>query len=57
METILAILVGGYIGNIPVKFKSNWPKGLEGDNIYSQLFTFVYFMLRQPVLFKRAEPF
>ena len=29
-ETILAILVGSHLGNIPVKFESYWSKGLEG---------------------------
>ena len=27
--TILAILVGSHLGNIPVKFESHWPKGQE----------------------------
>ena len=26
-ETILAILVGSHLGNIPMKFESHWPKG------------------------------
>ena len=25
--TFLAILIGSYLANIPVKFKSHWPKG------------------------------
>ena len=25
--TILAVLVGCHLGNIPMKFESNWPKG------------------------------
>ena len=29
-ETILAMLVGSYLGNIPVKFQSHWPKGSGG---------------------------
>ena len=29
-KTILAILVENYLGNIPVKFKSHWPKGSGG---------------------------
>ena len=42
--TILAILVGSYLGNIFVKFESYWPKGLGGDSIYSKLFfMFFYF--------------
>ena len=29
-ETILAILVGRHLGNIPVQFESHWPKGSGG---------------------------
>ena len=29
-ETILAILVGSHVGNIPMKFESHWPKGSGG---------------------------
>ena len=25
-ETILAMMVGSHLGNIPVKFESHWPK-------------------------------
>ena len=28
--TILAILVGSHLGNIPMKFESHWPKGSGG---------------------------
>ena len=28
--TILAILVGRHLGNIPVKFESHWPKNSGG---------------------------
>ena len=28
--TILATLVGSYLGNIPMKFESHWPKGSGG---------------------------
>ena len=28
--TVLAILVGSHLGNIPVKFESHWPKGSGG---------------------------
>ena len=28
--TILAILLGSHLGNIPMKFESYWPKGSEG---------------------------
>ena len=33
-ETILAILVGSYLGNIPMKFESHWPKGSGGVSFY-----------------------
>ena len=26
-KTVLAILVGSHLGNIPMKFESHWPKG------------------------------
>ena len=26
-ETILSILVGSHLGNIPMEFESHWPKG------------------------------
>ena len=29
-KTILANLVGSYLGNIPGKFESHWPKGSGG---------------------------
>ena len=29
-ETILAILVGSHLGNIPAKFESHWPKNSGG---------------------------
>ena len=32
-RNILAILVESHLGNIPEKFKSQWPKGLGGDSI------------------------
>ena len=31
--TILAVLVGSYLGNIPVKFELHKPNGSEGDSI------------------------
>ena len=30
IRTILAVLVGSHLGNIPVKFESHWPKGSGG---------------------------
>ena len=32
--TILAILVGSHLGNIPLKFESHWPKGSGGVSFY-----------------------
>ena len=29
-QTILALLVGSHLGNIPMKFESHWPKGSGG---------------------------
>ena len=31
---ILAIYVGSYLGNIPMKFESHWPKGSGGVSFY-----------------------
>ena len=36
-RTILAILVGSYLGNIPVKFKLHWPKGSGGSRLKKQI--------------------
>ena len=32
--TILAILVGSHLGNIPMKFESHWTKGSGGVSFY-----------------------
>ena len=40
---ILAIFVESYLGNIPVKFESHWPKGLGGDSILSKFSCFCIF--------------
>ena len=37
--TILAILVGSHLGNIPMKFESHWPKESGGVSVLSKLFT------------------
>ena len=42
-RTILAILVGSHLSNIPMKFESHWPKGLGGVSFLSKLFTIFYF--------------
>ena len=31
--TLLAILLGSHRGNIPMKFKSHWPKGSGGVSV------------------------
>ena len=41
--TILAILVGSHLGNIPMKFESQWPKASGGVSFQSKLFTIFYF--------------
>ena len=42
-KTILAILVGSHLGNIPMKFESHWPKASGGVSFKSKLFTIFYF--------------
>ena len=42
-KTILAILVGSHLGNIPMKFKSHWPMVSGGISFLSKLFTIFYF--------------
>ena len=41
--TILAILVGSHLSNIPMKFESHWPKGSGGVSFLSKLFTIFFF--------------
>ena len=41
--TILAILVGSHLGNIPMKFDSHWPKGSGGVSFISKIFTISIF--------------
>ena len=42
-ETILAILVGSHLGNIPMTFKSHWPKGLGGVSFLANYSRFSIF--------------
>ena len=42
-KTILATLVGSYLGNIPMKFESHWPKGSGGVSFLSKLSMIFYF--------------
>ena len=42
-ETILAILVGSHLGNIPMKFESYWPKGSGGVSFYGNYLQFSIF--------------
>ena len=37
--TILAILVGSHLGNIPMKFELHWPKGSGGVSFQNKLLT------------------
>ena len=41
--TILAILVGSHLGNIPMKFESHWPKGSGGVSFYGNYLQFSIF--------------
>ena len=41
--TILAILVGRHLGNIPMKFESHSPKGSGGVSFQSKLLRIFYF--------------
>ena len=40
---ILAFLVGSHLGNIPMKFESQRPKGSGGVSFLSKLLTIFYF--------------
>ena len=42
-ETILAILVGSHLGNIPMKFESHWLKGSGGVSFYENYSRFSIF--------------
>ena len=41
--TILAILVGSHLGNIPMKFESYWPKGSGGVSFQANYSRFSIF--------------
>ena len=41
--TILAIVVGSHLGNIPMKFESHWPKGSGGVSFYANYSRFSIF--------------
>ena len=41
--TILALLVGSHLGNIPMKNEPHWPKGSGGVSLLGKLFTIFYF--------------
>ena len=56
-ETILAILVGSNLGNIPMKFESYWPKGSGVVSFLSKLFAIFLFLALAAILFIGAEPF
>ena len=43
-RTILAIVVGSHLDNIPMKFESYWPKGLGGDGLKANCIRFSVFI-------------
>ena len=53
---ILSILIGSHLGNIPVKFESNWPKGSGGVSFKAIIHGFLFLALAAIVVI-RAEPF
>ena len=42
-KTVLSILVGSHLGNIPMKFESYWPKGSGGVAFKANYCVFFYF--------------
>ena len=52
--TILAILVGSHLGNIPMKFESHWPKGLGG---FKEIIHDFLFLALAAILFSGTKPF
>ena len=56
-RTILAIMVGSHLGNIPMKFESHWPKGSGGVSFLSKLITIFYFLAMAAILLIRPQPF
>ena len=42
-RTILGILEGNYLGNIPMRFELHWPKGSGGVSFKSKLFMIFFF--------------
>ena len=55
--TILAILVGSHLGNIPMKFESHWPKGSGDVSFFKQIIRDFLFLALVAILFIGAEPF
>ena len=51
---ILDSLVGSHLGNIPMKFKSHWPKGSGG---VKQIIHNFLFLALAAILFIKAKPF
>ena len=56
---ILAILVGSHLGNIPMKFESQWPKGSIGVtcSFKKKIIHDFLFLALAAILFIGAEPF
>ena len=55
--TILAILVGSHLSNIPMKFESHWPKGSGGVSFLKQIIHDFLFLALAAILFIGAELF
>ena len=56
-RTVLAILVGSHLGNIPMKFESHWPKGSGEVSFLSKNIHDFLFLALAAILFIRVEPF
>ena len=54
-RTILAILAGSHLGNIPMKFEAHWAKGSGG--LLKQIIHDFLFLALAAILFIEAKPF
>ena len=54
--TILAILVGSHLDNIPMKFESHWPKG-SGGLAFMEIIHDFLFLAVAAILFIEAKLF
>ena len=56
-RTILAILLGSHLGNIPMKFESHWPMGSGGVKFFMEIIHDFLFSALAAILFIEAKPF